>query len=101
MKRFTGIILVILAIGLILPNVLANDNNVVITYGETTYNNQDYKNIVDIYFSKSCPIHEAEMECINADEVKKAAEEWKKICSFFKSFQTGCFFICFIIEFKN
>ncbi len=71
MKRFTGIILVILAIGLILPNVLANDNNVVITYGETTYNNQDYKNIVDIYFSKSCPIHEAEMECINADEVNK------------------------------
>ncbi len=72
MKRTISIILLVLiTVGLLLPGVMAANDKVVITYGETTYNNQDYKNIVDNYFSTSSNIHEAGVKVISADEVNK------------------------------
>lgn len=72
MKRTISIILLVLiTVGLLLPGVMATNNKIVVTYGETTYNNQDYKNIVDNYFSSSSNINEASVKVITADEVNK------------------------------
>lgn len=79
MKRTIGIILLVLiTIGMILPTAMAASDQVVITYGETTYNNQDYKNIVDNYFSSSASIHEATVKVISADEVNKISSSISK-----------------------
>ncbi|MDO5849826.1 MAG: DUF1002 domain-containing protein [Methanobacteriaceae archaeon] len=74
MKRSLGIILlVLLTVGLLLPTAMASENDIVITYGETTYNNQDYKNIVDNFFSTEASIHEAMVKVITADEVNEVS----------------------------
>ena len=74
MKRSLSIILLILlTVGLLLPTAIASENDIVITYGETTYNNQDYKNIVDTYFSTEASIHEAMIKVITADEVNEVS----------------------------
>lgn len=79
MKRTISIILLVLiTIGMILPTAMAASDQVVITYGETTYDNQNYKNIVDNYFSRSASIHEATVKVINADEVNKISSSISK-----------------------
>lgn len=79
MKRTIGVVLLVLVmVGLILPTAMASNDQVVITYGETTYNNQDYKNIVDSYFSGSSSIHEAAVKVISADEVNKISSSISK-----------------------
>lgn len=59
-KSICLIIVVIIAIGVFIPfgssdHVGGQSSNVVVTYGETTYNNADYKNIVDKYFNVKNP----------------------------------------------
>ena len=45
------IILSIAIIGMLIPaGFAANDKQAVITYGETTYKNANYKNAVDTFF---------------------------------------------------
>lgn len=45
------LVTILLAVALVPTGFAANDNHVVITYGETTYMNQQYKSIVDDYFA--------------------------------------------------
>ena len=51
----------------------ANDNQVVITYGETTHHNANYKNIVDTFFvnQANVDLNAVESKIITADEVNK------------------------------
>ena len=71
------ILLSILIIGMIIPvGFSANDNSqVVITYGETTYKNTDYKNIVDDFFVKQAGVdlNTVESKIITASEVNQIA----------------------------
>ena len=71
------ILLSILIIGMLIPvGFSANDNSqVVITYGETTYKNTDYKNIVDDFFVKQAGVdlNTIESKIITASEVNQIA----------------------------
>ncbi len=68
------IILSIIIIGMIIPiGFSANDGQVVLTYGETTKNNADYKNIVDSFFENQAHIdlRGVSSKIITASEVNK------------------------------
>ena len=68
------IVLSILIIGMIIPaGFSTNDNQVVLTYGETTKNNADYKNIVDSFFENQAHIDlkGVSSKIITASEVNK------------------------------
>ena len=68
------IILAVIMIGMLIPaGFSANDNQVVITYGETTHHNANYKNIVDTFFENQANVdlHAVESKIITADEVNK------------------------------
>ena len=71
------IILSIILVGMVIPTGFsANDNQqVVITYGETTHHNADYKNIVDDFFVKQAGVdlYTIDSKIITADEVNKIA----------------------------
>lgn len=67
-------ILSIIIIGMLIPvGFSANDNQVVLTYGETTKNNADYKNIVDSFFENQAHIDlkGVSSKIITASEVNK------------------------------
>lgn len=68
------VILAIIMIGMLIPaGFSANDNQVVITYGETTHHNANYKNIVDTFFENQANVdmHAVDSKIITADEVNK------------------------------
>ena len=68
------IILAVIMIGMLIPaGFSANDNQVVITYGETTHHNANYKNIVDTFFENQANVdlHAVDSKIITADEVNK------------------------------
>ena len=71
------ILLSILIIGMLIPvGFSANDGSqVVITYGETTHKNTDYKNIVDDFFVKQAGVdlYTIDSKIITASEVNKIA----------------------------
>lgn len=72
--RKIGIILMITLIGMLIPvGFSTNDSQVVITYGETTYNNADYKNTVDNFFKTQSGVDfkNVESKIISASEVNK------------------------------
>ena len=50
MRKITVLILALILVGMIIPQGFAIDSNLVITYGETTYANSDYKSTVDSFF---------------------------------------------------
>lgn len=50
MRKITIAILALVLLGMLIPAGFSTDSNVVITYGETTYANSDYKSIVDSFF---------------------------------------------------
>ena len=67
-------ILSIIIIGMLIPvSFSANDNQVVLTYGETTKNNAEYKNIVDTFFESQAGIDlkGVNSKIITASEVNK------------------------------
>lgn len=67
-------ILSIIIIGMLIPvGFSANDNQVVLTYGETTKNNAEYKNIVDTFFESQADIDlkGVNSKIITASEVNK------------------------------
>lgn len=74
-KSMIGIIILsIILVGMVIPaGFSANDNQVVITYGETTHHNRDYKNIVDDFFVQQAHVdlHNVKSKIITADEVNK------------------------------
>lgn len=50
MRKITIAILALILMGMLIPAGFSTDSNVVITYGETTYANSNYKSIVDTFF---------------------------------------------------
>ena len=76
-KSLIGIILLsIVIVGIALPiGFSAQSNSKVISYGETTYNNQEYKSFVDNFFSQQAgvDVKNVESKIITAGEVNKVA----------------------------
>ena len=69
-KTIGAIILLIIAVVIFVPvasSSQANGANIVVTYGETTYNNANYKNMVDSYFN----VYDAKETVITASDVNK------------------------------
>ena len=72
--RKTIIILALILIGMLIPIGFAtSDTQVVITYGETTHNNADYKNTVDSFFVNNAGVNlkNVDSKIITASEVNK------------------------------
>ena len=68
------IILSIILVGMAIPaGFSTSDSQVVITYGETTYNNANYKNIVDDFFAKQANVdmNKISSKIITANDVNK------------------------------
>jgi uncharacterized protein YpuA (DUF1002 family) len=65
------LVTILLAVALVPTGFAANDKQVVITYGETTYNSQQYKSIVDNYFAgkTNYDINAVESKVITAGDV--------------------------------
>lgn len=76
-KTKIGIILIILIlVGITIPiGFSGNTNENVITYGETTYNNQEYKNLVDSFFEQQAHIdvNNVPTRVVTASEVNQVA----------------------------
>ena len=71
------ILLAIIVVGMLIPaGFSTSDTQVVATYGETTYNNANYKNIVDTFF-----INNAGFDLKNVDSKVITASEVNKISS--------------------
>ena len=72
--RKTMIILAIILVGMLIPvGFSTSDTQVVITYGETTHHNANYKNTVDDFFVKQAGVdlYTIDSKIITADEVNK------------------------------
>lgn len=68
------IILSIILVGMAIPaSFSANDSQVVITYGETTHHNANYKNTVDDFFEQQAHVdmYRIQSKIITAEEVNK------------------------------
>ena len=67
------LVTILLAVALVPTGFAANDKQVVITYGETTYNSQQYKSIVDNYFAgkTNYDINAVESKVITAGDVNE------------------------------
>lgn len=73
MRKITILLLALILVVMLLPTGFATDSNVVITYGETTYSNSNYKSFVDNFFVKQAnvDINNVEVETISADQVNQ------------------------------
>lgn len=72
--RKISIILAIIIIGILIPVGFAtSQSQAVITYGETTYNNADYKNTVDNFFKTQAGVdlNSVDSKIITASDVNK------------------------------
>ena len=72
--RKISIILAIIIIGILIPVGFAtSQSQAVITYGETTYNNADYKNTVDNFFKTQAGVdlNSVDSKIISASDVNK------------------------------
>ena len=72
MRKITVAILALVLVGMLMPAGFSSDtNSVVITYGETTHVNSEYKNIVDNFFKNyaNVDLNSAETKIITASDV--------------------------------
>ena len=63
----------LILVGMLLPTGFATDSNLVITYGETTNANSDYKSIVDSFFvsQANVDLNNVNSKVITADQVNQ------------------------------
>ncbi|MBR3156402.1 MAG: DUF1002 domain-containing protein [Methanobrevibacter sp.] len=75
MKIITIAILALILMGLLIPTGFATDSNLVITYGESTYANSDYKSAVDAFFvnQANVDLKNVDSKIITADQVNKVS----------------------------
>ena len=76
MRKISILLLSIIILGILIPvGFSATETQVVITYGETTHHNANYKNIVDDFFEKQAGVdlYTIDSKIITADEVNKIA----------------------------
>jgi uncharacterized protein YpuA (DUF1002 family) len=75
MRKIGIVILALILVGMLLPTGFATDSNLVITYGETTYANNDYKSNVDSFFvsQANVDLNDVGSKVITADQVNQVS----------------------------
>ena len=75
MRKITIAILALILMGMLIPAGFSTDSNVVITYGETTYANTNYKSIVDSFFASqsNLDVNNIGTKIITANEVNQVS----------------------------
>lgn len=75
MKKISIAILALILMGMLIPAGFSTDSNVVITYGETTYANTNYKSIVDSFFAgqSNLDVNNIGTKIITANEVNQVS----------------------------
>ena len=75
MRKITILILALIIVCMIIPQVFAVDSNLVITYGETTYGNSNYKSFVDSFFVNQANIdlNNVNSKVITANQVNQVS----------------------------
>ena len=75
MRKISIVLLALILFGMVLPTGLATDSNLVITYGETTNANNDYKSFVDEFFVKQANVdlNNVNSKVITADQVNQVS----------------------------
>ena len=65
----------LIVVGMLIPTGFSTDSNVVITYGETTYANSNYKSVVDDFFATQSHLDVGNVasKIITADQVNKVS----------------------------
>ena len=73
MRKIGIAILALILVGMLIPTGFAADSNLVITYGETTQANNDYKSIVDAFFvnQANVDLNNVNSKVITADQVNQ------------------------------
>ena len=73
MRKITILLLALILGGMLIPTGFAIDSNVVITYGETTYSNSNYKSFVDNFFINQANVYinNVGIKTISADQVNQ------------------------------
>ena len=73
MRKITIAILALILVGMLIPAGFSSDSNVVITYGETTYANSNYKSFVDSFFVNQANVdmNNVGIKTITADQVNQ------------------------------
>ena len=73
MRKITILVLALILVGMLIPAGFSTDSNVVITYGETTYANSDYKSFVDNFFvnQANVDVNNVGVKTITADQVNQ------------------------------
>ena len=73
MRKITILVLALILVGMLIPAGFSTDSNVVITYGETTYANSDYKSFVDNFFvnQANVDVNDVGVKTITADQVNQ------------------------------
>ena len=73
MRKITIAILALILVGMLIPAGFSSDSNVVITYGETTYANSNYKSFVDNFFvnQANVDVNNVGVKTITADQVNQ------------------------------
>jgi uncharacterized protein YpuA (DUF1002 family) len=73
MRKIGIVIMALILVGMLLPTGFATDSNLVITYGETTNANSDYKSNVDSFFvsQANVDLNNVNSKVITADQVNQ------------------------------
>ena len=79
-KATIAVLIILIAACLLVPTAfsVSDNNKIVVTYGETTYHNQDYKNTVDTYFKNQIhsDLNDFVVKIITAAEVNKISSSY-------------------------
>ena len=75
MRKIGIVIMALILVGMLIPTGFATDSNLVITYGETTNANSDYKSIVDSFFvsQANVDLNNVNSKVITADQVNEVS----------------------------
>ncbi len=75
MRKITIALLALILFGMLIPVGFATDSNLVVTYGETTYGNSNYKSFVDDFFVKQAKVdlNNVNSKVITADQVNQVS----------------------------
>ena len=75
MRKIAIAIMALIVVGMLIPIGFSTDSNVVITYGETTHANSNYKSVVDNFFKSQAniDINNVDSKIITANQVNKVS----------------------------
>ena len=96
MRKITIAILALIVVGLMIPTAFSSDaNSIVVTYGETTNANSNYKSIVNDFFTSQSNVNlkDANVKIITASDVNKVSGSITQ-----KTYSSDQIFSCALVD---